>query len=259
MYEYAEDGVYTVSLTVNESDGDSDTMTMADYISVTEVSQIEYIWLEAEDAGILTPDFEIVSDTSASNGKYIQIPEGVGFRAHDGEASYNISINTSGNYTVWGCKIAAKIKDNFFFVQIDDGTEYLWTLALSDNWQWDAVNHWGSGGEFDPEIDPAVFTLSAGEHTLRILQREDGAKLDKLLITNDMSYVPPYIEDTTQSKRRSFDLRPLIEPYVRISRIRLSDGVAPLQGVRSTFSSHQPPTSCFNTQTFSTISVASFS
>jgi hypothetical protein len=63
----------------------------------------------------------------------------------------------------------------------------------------------------------------------------------------------------TQSRRRSFDLRPLIEPHVRISRIRLSDGVAPLQGVRSTLSSHQPPTGCFNTQTFSAISVASFS
>ena len=36
----------------------------------------------------------------------------------------------------------------------------------------------------------------------------------------------------------SFDFRPLIEPHVRISRIRLSDGVAPLQGVRATFSSH---------------------
>jgi hypothetical protein len=30
--------------------------------------------------------------------------------------------------------------DNSFFVQIDDGTRYLWTLALSDNWQWDAIN-----------------------------------------------------------------------------------------------------------------------
>jgi hypothetical protein len=47
-YVYAEEGVYTVSLGVNESDGNSDTMTKADYISVTEVSQIEYIWLEAE-------------------------------------------------------------------------------------------------------------------------------------------------------------------------------------------------------------------
>ncbi|MGB2842731.1 MAG: type II toxin-antitoxin system PemK/MazF family toxin [Halobacteriota archaeon] len=34
---------------------------------------------------------------------------------------------------------------------------------------------------------------------------------------------------------------PSSKPHVRISRIRLSDGVVPLQGVRSTFYSHQPP------------------
>ena len=166
-------------------------------IGTTSEITCQYVWIEAENANSLTPDFEIASDTSASNGKYIQIPEGIGFHAHDGEANYTISINSLDNYVIWGRKIVATDNDNSFFIQIEDGTRYLWTLPLSDNWQWDAVNHWGSGGEFDPEIDPVIFTLSAGEHTLRILQREDGAKLDKLLITNDMSYVPPDIEDTT--------------------------------------------------------------
>ena len=188
---YAEEGVYTVCLTVTESDGDSDTMTKADYIIVTEVNQNVYIGLEAEAADIITSDFEIVNDTPAVGGNmYIQIPEGVGFRANDGEATYTISIDSSGDYIIWGKKIAATDNDNSFFVQIDDGTSHLFTTALSDDWQWDAVNHWGSGEEFNPEIDPVVFPLSAGEHTLRILQREDGAKLDKLLITNDTSYVP---------------------------------------------------------------------
>jgi len=35
-----------------------------------------------------------------------------------------------------------------------------------------------------------VFNLSAGDHILEIKQREDGTKLDKLLITNNLSYVP---------------------------------------------------------------------
>jgi PKD repeat protein len=37
--EYAEDGVYTVSLTVTESDGGSDTMTKSDYIMVIRVNE----------------------------------------------------------------------------------------------------------------------------------------------------------------------------------------------------------------------------
>ncbi|RCV64106.1 PKD repeat-containing protein [Methanophagales archaeon] len=40
-YVYAEEGVYTVSLTVTESDGDTDTLTKVDYITVTKVNQIE--------------------------------------------------------------------------------------------------------------------------------------------------------------------------------------------------------------------------
>ena len=157
----------------------------------------EYVWLEAEDANIITPDFGIASVTSASNGKYIQIPEGVGYRASDGVATYRISIDSADNYVIWGRKIAATKEDNSFFVQIVDGTEYLWVMPLSDNWQWDAVNHWGSSGEFNPEIDPVIFSLLAGEHTLKIKQREDGAKLDRLLITNDMGYVPTSVGDTT--------------------------------------------------------------
>jgi PKD repeat protein len=37
-YEYAEDGVYTVCLTVTESDGDTDTMTKVEYITVIRVN-----------------------------------------------------------------------------------------------------------------------------------------------------------------------------------------------------------------------------
>ena len=78
-------------------------------------------------------------------------------------------------------------------MQFDDGTEYLWTINTSDNWIWDGVNHWGNGTEENPKIDPVVFNLTEGEHTLKIKQREDGAKLDALIITNDPSFVPTHI------------------------------------------------------------------
>jgi len=156
-----------------------------------------YLWLEAENADIITPDFEIANDASASNGKYLWVLEGTGWNPKKGEATYTINITSPGDYVIWGRKIAANGSDNSLFVQMDNGFEALWAIALSENWQWDAVNHWGSGEEFIPEIDPVIFTLSAGEHTLKIKQREDGIKLDRLLITNNMSYVPVDIEDTT--------------------------------------------------------------
>ena len=150
----------------------------------------EYIWIEGEDADTITSDFEIVSDASASNGKYLWVPEGVGFRASNGEATYTIPIDSPGDYVVWGNVIATTKGDNSLFAQFDDGFEALWTVGLSEDWQWSTVNHWGSGGEFSPEINPVIFNLPSGDHILKIKQREDGIKLDKLLITNDMSYTP---------------------------------------------------------------------
>jgi len=35
-----------------------------------------------------------------------------------------------------------------------------------------------------------VYSLGVGQHTLVIKHREDGAKLDRILVTNDMAYVP---------------------------------------------------------------------
>jgi len=39
--------------------------------------------------------------------------------------------------------------------------------------------------------------LTAGEHTLRIQNREDGIKVDQLLLCDDPGYVPVGVEETT--------------------------------------------------------------
>ena len=38
--------------------------------------------------------------------------------------------------------------------------------------------------------DPVTYYLEAGQHTLKVKQREDGTKLDRILITDDMQFVP---------------------------------------------------------------------
>jgi hypothetical protein len=68
--------------------------------------------------------------------------------------------------------------DDSFFVQLDTAAYVLWSTPLS------GPNVWGWG-----QIGGRA-TLAAGEHTLRLKQREDGTKLDKLLLTNDLTYIP---------------------------------------------------------------------
>ena len=38
--------------------------------------------------------------------------------------------------------------------------------------------------------DPVMYYLEVGTHTLRVKGREDGTKIDRILITNDVDYVP---------------------------------------------------------------------
>ncbi len=158
-------------------------------ITVISSATTEYIWLEAEDADEINPLMEITSDPSASGGSYIWVPDGGGWKG-PGYARYIITITTPGDYKICGRVQAPTNADNSFLVRMDDDPDRTWTIALTDSWAWDEVNHWGSGTETDPEIDPVIYTLSAGEHILTIKHREDGTKLDRLLITNDLSFVP---------------------------------------------------------------------
>jgi len=66
---------------------------------------------------------------------------------------------------------------------MDSGSYALWDTVGGSTWGWDRVNNRGVA-------DPVVYSLGVGQHTLVIKHREDGAKLDRILVTNDMAYVP---------------------------------------------------------------------
>ena len=84
---------------------------------------------------------------------------------------------------VWGRVIAENSSNNSFFASMDGSVEAIWDLTQSAAWLWDQVS--ARGGS-----DPSVFYLNAGYHTLRIAQRETGARVDRILITSDLSYQP---------------------------------------------------------------------
>jgi hypothetical protein len=90
-------------------------------------------------------------------------------------------------------KILARIitaPGNSFWVRIPGATSPQVTRAdgwvntnpmdAGDTWHWDEIHN-------DQQDDNVVhFTLSAGQHTLEIAKREDGAKLDAVLITDQL-------------------------------------------------------------------------
>lgn len=144
----------------------------------------EYHWLETEHPLKMTSPMRSALDSSASSGKYIWVPNGAGTR---GSAVYNFTISQAGNYVIWGRVIAPNGNDDSFFIDVDGTGDKMWNgITAGTAWVWDKVKD----TTVTPVTDPVIFNLDAGIHQLKIKQREDGTKIDKVLITNDLDYAP---------------------------------------------------------------------
>jgi len=154
----------------------SSSSTSAPPASTTESVNAE---IEAED-GVMNSPMERAADNSASSGMYVWTRNGGGY---GGSAQYNFDVSNAGKYIIWGRVLTPNGKDDSFFVSVDGGSESLWETTMSTKWTWDKVSHRDGA-------DPVTYNLSAGKHTLLIKQREDGAKLDEFIITDDLNFRP---------------------------------------------------------------------
>jgi lysophospholipase L1-like esterase len=150
--------------------------------------------IEAE-FGDLTPPTTVAADGQASNNQYIIVPEGTGSQV--GQAQYTINVSVPGDYVVWGRVINPDNESDSFFIQMDGGTVYHWDVGQGDrrlNWFWNRATHRGTGTMRRPELDPIIFNLTQGTHMLTIPNREDGTRLDQIVLTRDRSFVPSGIQ-----------------------------------------------------------------
>jgi hypothetical protein len=153
--------------------------------------------------GAAPPSIEVAVDDSASARAYIWVAssnEDVLDPAQPGEmVKYDLAVTTAGTYTIWGRVRPDEDGLGSFFVNVSPATRteattyHLWdiaTLTTASNtttaattWGWRRVNNLGVA-------DPVRFSLTPGEYTLILKPREAGTKLDRLLITNDLQYIP---------------------------------------------------------------------
>ncbi len=152
-----------------------------------------YLWMEAEH-GELTAPMQRFETAQASGGAYVEVPNGPG---HDdggeGAVRFVFEVPVAGRYAFWGRVLGLNNNDNSLFVSVDEGTEVVWDTperhATTDRWVWDPISDrdWSS---LEAPPEPLVMTLEAGRHTLTLRNREDGTRLDRVLVTNDLAFVP---------------------------------------------------------------------
>ncbi|MFA9391993.1 MAG: GDSL-type esterase/lipase family protein [Prolixibacteraceae bacterium] len=167
-------GKHIITLAITDKDGQTDS----DEIVINVIADTG-VWIEAE-CGTVGSLWEVETDNNASNGKFVTVKSGNNSTASaspdsSGWLTYTFEIEKGGVYNLLARLICPGPNDDSFWMKIDKGSFSMWNGITSATWQWHQFS--------------ASYSLSVGTHTLTIAYREDGAKLDKLWITNQLADV----------------------------------------------------------------------
>jgi hypothetical protein len=131
---------------------------------------------------VLTSPMLVGIDADASNGQYVSVPSGssnttCNANSSAGWASYTFNVAQAGVHRIWARTLAQTGSSDSFCFQLDNGSVSTWSVPRATDWQWNPVRN-------------TTFNLSAGVHTIRFRYREINTRLDKVLLTTDLSYTP---------------------------------------------------------------------
>lgn len=132
---------------------------------------------EAEDGQIVAP-MVIGNDANASGGQFVSVP-GSSSQGGNGTVTFVFTVTEPGDYVLRAETIAPSGSQDSFFIDYN-GNEYLWDTIISTTWETRTARDRGTGEIDAPDTDPLVFTLTAGEHTITIRERESGTQIDTI-------------------------------------------------------------------------------
>ncbi|MFC1718596.1 hypothetical protein ACFL6S_33385, partial [Candidatus Poribacteria bacterium] len=185
------------------------------------------MYVDASSAIEVIAPMELGDDSTAFFGKFVHAPDGIGSDG-DGYATYDFAVPADGNYRIWGRVIAPDGSGDSFFWGIDlPGTptsaedctgntpgdeKHIWDTGQPFvEWTWSGVmsrscQTWASG---------AIIPLTAGSHVLAIIQREDGAQLDGLVISDE----GVTIADLPADENAAMEIATAVEPVGKVATV----------------------------------------
>jgi hypothetical protein len=128
----------------------------------------------------------ILSDYTGS-GYVSALPDTIlnfttGYTITSPELHYTINFTTTSIYTVWLRGYAPDAAGDSLYIALDEQTPMLLTGFAPQTWSWANRN--------PQDTSVTIEVTEPGLHTLHLWQREDGLRLDRILLTTDSSYNP---------------------------------------------------------------------
>jgi len=108
-----------------------------------------------------------------------------GYATSSPQLDYAVKFTTTGTYHVWLRAYVPNDDDNSVHVGLDGQP-----IATADRIQLTTYNAWTW---FKSTLDGPVATIDVttpGLHTINLWMREDGVRIDRLLLTKDSTYTP---------------------------------------------------------------------
>lgn len=135
-----------------------------------------------------TPPAGIKAVDGAADNTYLEVPLGVGKppKVTAGKATFSLTIPADGAYVLWlrvywegecSNSFQAQIDEHPVFVIGEDATYHAW--------------HWV---KYPVSKLTKPQDLTQGKHTLVLTHREDGVRVDQLILSSDKRFVPVGIE-----------------------------------------------------------------
>ncbi|MDP8999531.1 MAG: fibronectin type III domain-containing protein, partial [Myxococcota bacterium] len=138
-------------------------------------------YIEAETPSRQAGPFVTVTDATRSGGAYVQVIPGSGSQLSlPDEASvmwYDVNVLADDNFFLWFLANGPDAASNSFWVSVDGNADSQLSLPAGGGWGW-------------ARLSASATTILKGSHTLKIKVRQDGAQIDKVLLTHDPNFVP---------------------------------------------------------------------
>ncbi len=138
------------------------------------------VTFEAESGTLKSPmasqnDFDT---PEAFGGYYIWTPPGSGTNYNGNpvaKATYRVTLAHTASYVLWVRLYAPAINYDSFWQSLDGGSVTALTAASVGNWVW---------------TQGATYPVTAGTHTLVLGLRDEQARADRIILTDDPDFVP---------------------------------------------------------------------
>ncbi len=155
----------------------NDSTSSPDGAFTTGASTFSYISIEAE-SGTLTAPVRATSGAGAFRGAWIDTPAATATGtavAPSGRADLAFHVPVDGTWYVWVRLYGAATTSDAWYESVDGAGRQLVVPAGTGSWRWTAGRS---------------YSLTQGLHNLELGGREAQARADRVVITNDATFVP---------------------------------------------------------------------